>query len=125
MSSPRRILLVEDDREQAALFAQVLSMSWYNVVTVATAEAALEQLATSPFDLLLSDWDLPEMKGDALIAVVKTQYPAMRTVLFSNHTTVDQACAICGADAWFRKIEGIVKLREIINALLPRNAGHA
>ncbi|MHB9132688.1 MAG: response regulator [Armatimonadota bacterium] len=125
MTTAPRILLVEDDPEQALLFGQVLQMSGYQVVTVDTAEEAQASLAASPFDLLLADWALPEMQGDSLITLAKTQYPAMKTILYSNHSDVDKAAAVVGADAWFRKIEGVTLLRQTISKLLPHDANHA
>ncbi len=124
-ATPPRILLVEDDPDQALLFGQVLKSSGYLVITVATAEDAQQALAASPFDLLLADWSLPGMKGDTLISRAKALYPAMKTLLYSNHTDVDTAAAQVGADAWFRKIEGVVRLRQTIRPLLPRDANHA
>ncbi|MHB0936880.1 MAG: response regulator [Armatimonadota bacterium] len=124
MTTTQRILLVEDDPEQAMMFDQVLKSSGYQVVTVATAEEAQASLAASPFNLLLADWSLPEMKGDTLISLAKTQYPEMKTMLFSNHYDVNKAAEGAGADAWFRKIEGISRLREAIGKLL-QNANHA
>lgn len=119
MTTPR-ILLVEDDPEQAMLFAQVLSTYQYHVETVATAEEAMSLLKSSPYSLVLADWDLPgDMQGDALIVLVKQHTPQMKTVLFSNHSHVDQAAASSGADAWLRKFDGITKLRGIINKLAP------
>lgn len=122
----QRILIVEDDPDQAMLFAQVLSLYHYQVVTVATAEEAVEQLAASPFALLLADWDLPGggMHGDALISLVKTRFPGVKTVLYSNHAHVKAAADAAGADACFRKFEGIHKLRELVNALLPLHENH-
>lgn len=117
MTTAPRILLVEDDPEQALLFGQVLRASGYQVVTATTAEEAQASLAASPVELLLADWSLPEMKGDTLISLAKAQYPAMKTILFSNHSDVDQAAKVVGADAGLRKIEGVAKLRNTIREL--------
>jgi len=116
-----RILLVEDDAEQAVLFSGVLTMAGYEVVTAYDAEEALPRLAESAFDLALIDWDLPGMSGDALILRIRAEYPGVKTLLFSNHGDVDRAAQAGGADAWLRKTEGIVRLREIIAGLLKRD----
>ena len=110
-----KILQVEDDPEQATLFTQVLTLSGYAVASVADAEAAQVLLAGEPFALLLADWDLGAgMSGDTLIALAKVQYPDLKTILFSNHPQVNEIAAACGADAAFRKIEGIMKLRQLV-----------
>jgi DNA-binding NtrC family response regulator len=114
----RRILQVEDDVEQATLYAGVLTMAGYDVVTTVNAEEALVRLAENTFDLALIDWDLPDMAGDALVLRIRAEYPAMKTLLFSCHNDVDQAAKSSGADAWMRKTDGIVRLRQVIADLL-------
>ena len=118
--SPVHILLVEDDPEQAVLFRQVLTLAGYDVVTAPDAETAAGQVAAADFDLLLVDWDLPGMRGDEFIAEMKRRHPGVKTVLYSNHTHVDEAARASGADAWLRKSEGIVHLRAVIAGLLGR-----
>jgi len=110
--------MVEDDPDQATLFVMVLKSAGYEVTNMLDAATALAQLAESPWQLLLADWDLPVMKGDALITIVKAQSPAIKTVLFSNHIDVDKIAAACGADAWFRKSDDIFRLRKMIAELL-------
>ena len=113
------ILVVEDDADQADLFSLILAKDGHTIFTTANAEAALARLAEDPpVALLLADWDLPGMKGDALIRAVKSQYPALKTVLFSNHVHVNEAAAACGADGWFRKMDEAGQLRRLIAGLL-------
>jgi len=119
-----RILLVEDDPEQADLFARALVISGYDVETALDAGAALALLREGAFDLMLLDWDLPGIKGDALIYLLKVEFPALKTMLFSNHTDIVEIGRISGADAWMMKSDGIHRLREIIAGLLqPEVAG--
>ncbi len=118
MATPARILLVEDDPAQANLFSSVLIMKGYEVVSVFDADAALARMSESAFDLVLVDWDLPGMKGDTFICMVAAHYPGVKSVLFSNHSTVNKAAQTCNADAWMLKSEGIFRLREIIAGLL-------
>jgi len=64
--SDLRILLVEDNKDTRRFLANVLRQRGHDVVTadrVATARAAVDE-ATVPFDLLLSDIELPD--GDGL-----------------------------------------------------------
>ncbi|MHB0937760.1 MAG: response regulator [Armatimonadota bacterium] len=114
----QRILLVEDDPEQANLFARVLTMKGYDVVATLDSEAALARLREDAFDLVLLDWDLPGIKGDAFIYLLKVEHPEVKTMLFSNHSDIGEAARASGADAWMVKSDGIVRLREIIAELL-------
>ncbi|HEY3417817.1 MAG TPA: response regulator [Armatimonadota bacterium] len=112
------ILMVEDDPDQAKLFTQLLTLSGYQVDTMPDAGTALARIAETVPDLILVDWDLPEIKGDAFISETKRRYPDVRSILFSNHTHVDEAARACGADGWFRKSDDIFHLREIIKGLV-------
>lgn len=115
-----KVLLIEDDREQAILFTRVLEMSGYTVVLVAGAAEAQARLAAEPFSLLLADWNMAgKMQGDALIHWAKSHYPDIKSILYSNHPQVDEIAKSCGANSAFRKIEGIVKLRQLVLGLVP------
>jgi len=118
-----KILLVEDDPEQVRLFSQVLELSGYQVASVHSAEEARARLTAEPFALLLADWDLGGgMQGDELIRGTKAEHVGIKAMLFSNHPQVNEVAAACGADAAFRKIEGIVKLRQLVKELAPLGA---
>jgi len=120
-----KILLVEDDWDQAVLFARVLETSGHTVVAAATAEEAQARLAAESFDLLLADWDLGGgMNGDALICWAKTRYPGMKTILFSNHLEVNEIAAACGADAALRNVDGIGTLRRLVACLTSSDTGN-
>ncbi len=53
------------------------------VHTVASASAALDQVATTDYDAILSDIAMPEMDGLALLAAVRTVRPDTPTVLMT------------------------------------------
>ena len=119
------VLIVEDDYEQARLFARVLELRGYTVETVVDAAQAQARLTAEPFVLLLADRELARgMSGDALIVWAKSQVPAIKTILFSNHLQVEELASACGADAAYRKIDGIVRLRQLVADLAPTGVGH-
>lgn len=121
-----KVLLVEDDQEQAMLFAQVLQMSGYAVDVVSDAAEAQARLTAEPYDLLLTDLDLVGgMNGDALIRWAKMHDASIKSILFSNHPLVDDVAAACGADAAFHKIEGIVQLRKLVKSVMTAGSDHA
>jgi DNA-binding response OmpR family regulator len=58
-----KVLLVEDDLELADKLSAWLKTEKYLVDHVADGRQALEMLKTYEFDLVVLDWDLPEMSG--------------------------------------------------------------
>lgn len=62
-----RILLVEDDDDTRQLLAIALGGQGYQVEEAATAGEGLERLRSEPFNLVLSDYDLPGKTGAAML----------------------------------------------------------
>ena len=72
---PVRVLLVEDHPDQAELTRRTLERQLRGAeVTVADrGESCLAKLADAPWDLLLLDYNLPDMSGIELLTEVKTR----------------------------------------------------
>lgn len=72
MSSNKRILIAEDDFPIAlALKTIVASNIGCEVEMVVNGREAWEALQKKPFDLVLSDWNMPEMTGAQLRAEMR------------------------------------------------------
>lgn len=118
MHSSPRILLVEDDPDHAELFGAVLTLAGYTVTAVPDADHALRCMSETFHHLVLVDWDLPDIKGDVFIILVKAQCPGVKIALISNFPDVDAAALLCRADAWMRKAEGPDRLRALVHDLV-------
>jgi two-component system NtrC family sensor kinase len=71
------ILVVEDETDVGRMTSEILTQSGH-LVTVANSGAdALRLMADTSYDLVISDFRMPEMDGRALFHEVKTRYPWM------------------------------------------------
>ena len=61
------VLLVEDDDDIRDLIVTLLEIAGFDVIACASAEAALEQLREQPFDMVLTDYMLPNRTGAWLL----------------------------------------------------------
>ena len=61
----RRILLVDDSATAREVIADMLHSMSFAVIAVATGAQALAELAHSAYDVVLLDWQMPEMDGIA------------------------------------------------------------
>ena len=61
------VLLVEDDDDIRELMVTLLEIAGFEVTACASAEAALEQLREQPFDMVLTDYMLPNRTGAWLL----------------------------------------------------------
>jgi two-component system cell cycle response regulator len=81
-----RFLLVEDDRDQCQLLGETLAEYFgpQTVIAVGTIEAAMQQPLES-FDLILSDFNLPDGTGMELLEHVRRRCPTPLVLVTSEN----------------------------------------
>lgn len=67
------ILLIEDDPDIRDLLSTLLRLGGFEPTVCSSAEVALEQLREQPFDLVLTDYALPNRTGGWLIQQAKSE----------------------------------------------------
>ena len=70
----RRILVVDDEPQLCELVQAMLEHEGHVVLTAPNAARALEILERETFDLIITDYLMPGMKGDQLAMHVKHRY---------------------------------------------------
>ena len=78
------ILLVDDHHEMRQALAELLEMGGHRVTAVETASEALARLEEQTFDRLVTDLEMPEIDGVALIAAARLEYPELPAILVSS-----------------------------------------
>jgi diguanylate cyclase (GGDEF)-like protein len=66
-----RILLVDDEPTQRLIMARLLKRAGYQVETAGNGKEALEKIAAGDFQLMITDWEMPEMDGIALCRALR------------------------------------------------------
>jgi len=67
-----RILLVDDEPTQRLIMARLLKRAGYEVETAGNGREALAKLEAGDFQLMITDWEMPEMDGIALCSAVRS-----------------------------------------------------
>ena len=121
-----RILVVDDLPELARAMARVLRIEGHTVETTTSAEEALEYLAASPVDLVISDLGLGEgMNGWQLAEEVRSHYPWARFALatgWGDRISPEEAEAR-GVEAVIAKPYRVDELNRLVTQLAgPRPA---
>ncbi|MDH4136194.1 MAG: response regulator [Anaerolineae bacterium] len=85
--SKKRILIVDDEKKVAFFLQESLEDLGdnYEVVSAETAEAALQQIESQPFDLIITDLRMPDINGLELIQRVRAISPETRTILITAY----------------------------------------
>lgn len=76
-----RILAVDDHPELGRLLERLLAP--HEVTVADSAAAAMMALATAPFDVVVSDQDMPGTDGVSLLTMIAAVYPRVHRILFS------------------------------------------
>ena len=79
-----KILIVEDDRAQRALLTHWMQGEGYRVEALEDGRSLVKSLETEPADLLILDWNLPDIPGDDLLRWVRGRRHASLPVIFQT-----------------------------------------
>lgn len=79
----QRVLVVEDDADLRDAMLMMLESFGLESVGVPTAEEAVERFA-EPFDLLMTDFDLPGMNGVELLDACRTRHLHLPVIFLSG-----------------------------------------
>jgi len=91
MSSPPRILLVEDEPNMARTLAKNLERAGYAVEHATEGQAALARLAEEPFDVVLTDLKMPGMDGMTLLRELHDRHISTAAIVLTGFGTIESA----------------------------------
>lgn len=101
-------LVIDDSRVMRKLLATMLGHLGFEVAEAGNGAAGLQQVGAGPLpDILLVDWNMPEMNGVDLIRAVRgrREWDALRILMVSSETSpgqINEALA-AGADEYLMK----------------------
>ena len=84
-----KLLLVDDEADFLDVLSEFLLDEGYKVTTAHDGKEALDLLSRTPIDLLLSDINMPGMKGFELIKEACRLYPALKCALITAYDVRD------------------------------------
>ncbi len=96
----KRILVIDDDEISLAIVKKVLSETGFEVETFESSVEAWEQYEPEGYDLILSDYFMPDMNGDELLKKVRKHDDVTPFVFLTSNTDVKIAIELVksGAD---------------------------
>lgn len=80
----KRVLLVDDDESVRSLVAALLSSLGVAVVTARNGVQALALFLSDTFDVVFTDYEMPQMRGDELARLIKATDPTQRIVMVTG-----------------------------------------
>ena len=113
-----RVLCVDDDVLTMHLLSLILERQGYEVCTSSDPMTAIKVLKQGAVDVALLDYEMPQMNGCELAAVVKCSGLATNVILFSGRPGLSRR-DLAFVDRFVQKSEGVEALLEAIESLLP------
>ena len=71
--SPKRILIIDDDRIHLATTQELLEEEGYDVITHLSGFGATERVLVTRPDLVLLDVNMPALSGEALLPILRNR----------------------------------------------------
>jgi CheY-like chemotaxis protein len=117
----KRILIADDQPEVRETMRLLLGLDDHTVVEASNGVEALALFVRGQFDLVITDYAMPEMKGDELALGIKRLDP-MQPVLMVSGSAFDLPPNQNPADALLNKPFTLTALRESVAELLEPGA---
>lgn len=116
------ILVVDDSPSLRQMLQIILQNSGHNVLCVENGKQALEMVSEVQFDLILSDFNMPQLTGPEFITTLRQlpQYRFTPVLLLTTETDEDkkQMGRDAGASGWLIKPFDPEQLVHTVNSLL-------
>ncbi|MGO8931272.1 MAG: response regulator [Limisphaerales bacterium] len=113
----KRILITEDDDSVRQTIKLLLMADNYAVTEARTGEEALDLLKRERFDLVITDFEMPGLKGSELAVIIKQQLPSQPILMITAYA---ERCGDCDnpVDAVLAKPFRIEDLRNAMARLI-------
>jgi len=114
-----KILVVDDETTMLETLSSFFGSRGYQLMTAASAEAALKLLAEEQPALAFIDIKLPGINGIELLKIIKRDHPAVKTFVITAYDEENkQAAEAIGVDAFFAKPIGLDALKKKVVEVL-------
>jgi PAS domain S-box-containing protein len=126
MDRPLRVLIVEDAKSDIALVLLALRAGGFDVTHEAVAtQAAMRAAMHQRWDLIVSDYAMPQFSGPAALALTLELSPGLPFIIVSGEIDINVAVSLiqAGARDYVQKTE-LVRLVPVIERVLLDRAAH-
>jgi two-component system response regulator FlrC len=122
MADAPHLLFVDDENLLHNLFERLFTRNGFRVTCCASALAAMDLMKETPFDLVVTDFMMPDMDGFALLGHIREHHPGTRVIMVTAHANVQHAVRMMqhGAIDYIPKPFTTAELLDRVNASLAK-----
>jgi DNA-binding response OmpR family regulator len=116
---PIRVLIVDDDQICREILRETLATHEVEVTLAGDGIEGLEKLSAGPFDILITDLNMPRMDGLTLLQEARKHYPHILTIIITGYGSLESAIEAIRKGT-YDYIQKPFKIEEIL--IVTRNA---
>jgi len=122
-SPQKRILVVDDEPFVADAVKMLLEFDGHVVETASSGEDALALFEQGKFDVVITDYAMPAMKGDQLALAIKARAPNQPIVMITAYAEKLETSGnpLTGIDCVISKPFKLEDLRAVVAKVLAKN----
>ncbi len=90
----RKMLVIDDETIVLESCRRIFSQEGFEVSTTASPRDALDRVSSTPFDVILCDWKMPEMDGVDVVEVLDRRVPEAAIVMISGYPSLERATEV-------------------------------
>jgi len=118
----QRVMYVDDDEVMVVMVGQLLERAGFRVTCCADARQAMALITTSPhsFDIVVTDFNMPELSGLDLAQWLAQSWPEIPVVISSGYISDDlrEPARLAGVRRLMHKQNTLEELAELIREVL-------
>ena len=124
-STQRGVVLVVDDERGPRESLRMILSSGHEVVTAEGVNGALDILRSRAVDLVTVDLNMPGIKGDKLVGIIRQEFPEIEIIIITGFATVDAAVRgiRSGVSDFITKPFDVVQVNAAVASALHRQQG--
>jgi DNA-binding NtrC family response regulator len=120
-----RVLVVDDDPGTVESITRYLNREGFKVKGLSSPLAALEELETEHYGVLITDIVMPEMDGVGLAREAKERNPFLQIILITGHVRMNyvlEGFAAGASNCFFKPLDSLEPLRDEVRGCLRKIA---
>jgi CheY-like chemotaxis protein len=119
VESAKTVLCIDDNESVLRMLATILGSVGYRVLTVTTGREGMEIAVHQFVNAVVLDYEMPDLSGAEVAALLKQARPTLPIVMFSAHAPQVLGEAVRYIDAFVEKAEAGTLLAELARVLRP------
>ncbi len=113
----KRILIADDEEIVRILLAEALKSYGYDIDVAENGVEAMSHIDKKSYDLVITDYMMPEMDGLELTQRIKAKYPSTPILVITGNAPVNDLLK-SGATAYIMKPFNIFELQSMVETIL-------